>query len=224
MKPLTQRLADDEGWVALTPPVQGAVTAIATAEDRIACFALDADGHVSRADAQGERPAREWHRLGGGRFAGAIAAVTVGDAIVLLAQDREGSIFERRAPDTGHIEAGEWHKIGAAQLGTVTVRALHGRDFAVFALDRDGHAVYRHRDAWHTIAGATGVTLGVSEIAHDAVGLALIDAAGKMHSLVWRGFPNHEQGRWTSEGDFQEWLVRPLDAPEETQARASAAE
>ncbi len=221
IKPLSRRAADGEGWVAVTPPVEGAVTAIATGENRIACFAHDAEGVVLRADATGDHPAREWHRIGG-RFAGAIDAVVVGEAIVLLAQDREGTIFERRVPLASHVEAGEWHKIGAARLGTLTVRALGGNDFAVFALDQDGRAIYRRRDAWHPIAGATGITLGVSEIAHDAVGLVLIDDAGRMHSLVWRGFPDREPGRWTAEGDFQQWLVRPLDAPADTREAAAA--
>lgn len=221
---IDRRLAPDEGWVALSPPIERAVTVVGNGEDRIACFALDAEGAVLRADAAAGHPAREWQRLGG-HFAGAVAAVSAGGAIVLLAQDREGTIFERRVPERGPAEAGDdWRPVGAARLGTVALRALHDGDFAVFALDCEGRATYRRRDRWHAIPGATGVTLGVSEIARDAVGLVLIDDAGRLHSLVWRHFEEREPGKWTAEGDFQQWLVRPLDGQAAGEARASAAE
>ncbi|HVO02116.1 MAG TPA: hypothetical protein VMT54_07940 [Candidatus Cybelea sp.] len=212
------RLGVDEGWVALTPATAGPVTIVATGEDRLACFTLDEKGAVLRADARGEHPARAWHALGG-RFAGVVMAAVSGRAIELVAQDKEGAIFHRSVAAEGGSSAGEWQRIGEGKPGELACLSLGAHGTAVFALDRKGEVIHQHHQkgkwhgTWHAIPGATGDQLGVSWIEGEGVGLALVDAEERLHTLIWRRYPEGEPERWTAQGDLQAWLVQPEEQP-----------
>jgi hypothetical protein len=224
------RAAERDRWDHAAPMVAGAVTVVETGADRLALFALDADGAVRRADLVGDHPAREWRPLGGDRFTDSVVALPGARGIELLARDAEGAVFHRAVGLESESErGGDWQRIGDGVQGEIFALPLDAEAFAVFALGKRGEVLMkRHRDGrwqskdWQVLEGATGVLLGAAARDGQGLALAVLDKTMKLTTLAARDERGLSPKAWTEHGDMQAWLVRPIEPRPAARAKKPA--
>lgn len=202
------------------------LTAVATDEEHLDLFALDAEGGVHhKRHTDRRRPDGAWRRLGGAIVGPLAAALGPEGRIELFGADRDGIVHHATVePGARRSERAEWQELGGGTAGAPAALQIPGAGLGLFALGRDGTVLHKRRHGrhwqpgtrrWDAIGGGFHGALAARSMEGGGVLLVVLTEDRMVHRLDWKNYPEGEPAPpWEQAGTLDEVLQSMLPAPE----------